>query len=129
MAACDNPAGPSFTVPSLAGEWAGTISHSLAGDGALTLKVSQMGPGLFGNWASVYPDPAFNQSGSFSGTITGSPFILFLRPAVPIVCSPGVTLTGTLAVSATVSGDRISGPFTILTCTGAIGGTIEVNRR
>jgi hypothetical protein len=126
---CEQSAGPSPAVPELAGEWAGRINHSLAGDGALTLSVSQRGPGLFGQWTSEYPDPAFNQQGSFSATITGAPFVMFLRPTAPIVCSADRTLTGTLTVNTTLSADRLSGPFTILHCAGVLTGRVEVSRR
>jgi hypothetical protein len=99
------------------------------GEGTVTLNVSQRGPGLFGNWSSMFPRAPFNVSGTLSGTMTGTPFILFLRPATPTVCGPDETLTGTLAVSATVSGDQISGPFTILDCSGVLSGQVKVSRQ
>jgi hypothetical protein len=128
-AACDQPAGPSSDVPALTGEWKGTIVHGVAGPGLLALSASQRGPGLFGTWAATFPDAAFNQSGTFSGTIIGMPFVLFLRPAAPIVCGPDTTLSGTLTVNTTLSGNRMSGPFTILSCGGVISGNVDVSRR
>ena len=129
LVACDRSTGPSFGGPDLTGTWVGTITHSAWGDGAITLNVSQRGPGLFGNWSSTFPRAPFNVSGTLSGTMTGTPFILFLRPATPIVCGPDETLTGTLAVTATVNSDQISGPFTILNCAGVLSGHVLVSRR
>ncbi len=129
LAACDRSPGPSFAGPDLTGTWVGTITHSVSGDGTITLNLSQRGPGLFGSWSSAFPRPPFNVSGSLSGTMTGTPFILFLRPATPIVCGPEETLTGTLAVSATISGDQISGPFTILNCAGVLSGHVRVSKQ
>jgi hypothetical protein len=128
MTACDQPAAPS-SVPSLSGEWAGTIRHSLAGEGTLSLVVSQRGPGIFGQWAAAYADASAGQSGTFSATITGTPFTLFLRPSVPTACGGNQTLNGTLAVVASVANDRMTGPFTILDCSGVISGSIELSRR
>ena len=128
LTACEWPAAPS-TVPSLEGDWAGTIRHGVAGEGALTLSVSQRGPGIFGQWTSAYAEAASNQSGTFSGTITAVPFVLFLRPSVPIACGPDQTLSGTLTVNTTLTDDRISGPFTILNCTGVISGSVDVTRQ
>ena len=129
LSACDHSPGPSFAGPDLTGTWVGTIFHSVTGDGTITLNVSQRGPGLFGNWSSTFPRAPFNVSGTLSGTLTGTPFTLFLRPATPIVCGPDETLTGTLAVNATVSGDQISGPFTILNCAGVLSGQVLVSRQ
>ena len=129
IAACDGSPGPSFAGPDLTGTWAGTIAHSVSGDGTLTLSVSQHGPGLFGNWSSTFPRAPFNVTGTLSGTMTSTPFILFLRPATPIVCGPNETLTGTLAVTATVNGDQMSGPFTILNCSGVLNGQVTVTKQ
>jgi hypothetical protein len=64
-----------------------------------------------------------------SGSLSGAAISLFLAPAAPLVCSPGVTLSGTLAVSGTVTGDRLTGRYVILTCDGATGGTIDVTKQ
>lgn len=128
LTACDQPAAPS-SVPSLSGEWAGSIQHSLSGEGTLSLVVSQRGPGILGQWTAAYADASAGQSGTFSGTITGMPFTLFLRPSVPRVCGGNQTLNGTLAVVASVANDRITGPFTILDCSGVISGSIDLSRK
>jgi hypothetical protein len=129
LAACrqDSPVNP--TVDDLAGDWAGTITDSVAGAGTIRLTIGQRGPGLSGTWASTFADEAFNRSGSFSGTMVGSPFVLFLRPSLPIVCSPDVTLTGTLAMTTRVDGDRITGTYTIFNCSGVITGSVEAGRQ
>ncbi len=127
--ACDRPTGPSYAGPDLTGTWAGTIVHSVSGEGTITLNVSQQGPGLLGTWSAAFPRAPFNLSGTLSGTLTATPFILFLRPATPIVCGFDETLAGTLTVNATLGVDRISGPFTILDCSGVLSGHVEVGKR
>ena len=129
LGACEQNSPVTPTVDDLAGEWAGTITDSMAGAGTIRLTIGQRGPGLSGTWASTFADGSFNRSGSFSGTMIGSPFVLFLRPSLPIVCSPDETLTGTLAMTTRVDGDRITGSYTIFNCSGVITGTVEVTRQ
>jgi hypothetical protein len=126
-AACDQE-GPAGPTAALAGTWRGTILDSAAGSGTMTLTIGQRGAGVLGTWSSTFADGSFNRSGSFSGTVVGSPFVLFLRPSVPIVCGGDVTLTGTLALSTTVAGDRMTGTYTVLNCSGVITGTIDIAR-
>lgn len=128
LGACEQDSVVSPT-PALAGEWSGRITDSLAGEGTMRLTIGQRGPGLSGTWASTFPDGSFNRSGSFSGTMVGSPFVLFLRPSLPIVCSPDVTLTGTLAMTTTVNGDKLIGSYTVLNCSGVMTGTVDVERQ
>ncbi len=121
----DGPAGPTAAV---SGTWRGTILDSAAGSGTITLTIGQRGPGLVGTWSSTFADVSFNRSGSFSGTMVGSPFVLFLRPSIPIACGGDVTLNGTLAMSTTIAGDRMTGTYTVLNCSGVITGTVDVAR-
>ncbi len=123
--ACDQPVAPSRV---LAGDWTGTITDSAAGNGALSLTITQTGPGISGAWASTFGDTSFNRSGSLSGTITGSPIVLFLTPTIPIACPTG-SLTGTLSLSTTVQGNRLTGTYTVLTCSGVNTGSVAVERR
>jgi hypothetical protein len=120
---------PGSPTSAMAGEWVGAIVDSASGAGTIRMSIGQRGPGLSGAWASAFADASLNRDGSFSGTMIGSPFVLFLRPFVPIVCSPDVTLTGTMAMTTTVNGDRLTGNYTVLNCSGVITGTVDVQRQ
>ena len=129
LGGCQQNSSVNPTADDLAGEWAGTITDSVAGAGTIRLAIRQRGPGLSGSWASTFAEGSFDRSGSFSGTMVSSPFVLFLRPSLPIACSPDVTLTGTLAMTTTLSGDRITGTYTVLNCSGVITGNVDASRQ
>jgi hypothetical protein len=120
---------PGAPTAAMSGEWAGTIADSVSGAGTIRMSIEQRGRGLSGAWASTFADVTLNRSGTFSGTMVGAPFVLFLRPSVPIVCSPDLMLTGTMAMTTAVSGDRLTGSYTVLNCSGVITGTVEVERQ
>jgi len=120
---------PGSPTATMAGEWAGVIADSASGAGTIRMSIGQRGAGLSGTWASTFSDASLNRSGSFSGTMIGAPFVLFLRPSVPIVCSPDLTLTGTMAMTTTMTGDKLTGSYTVLNCSGVITGTVDVERQ
>lgn len=119
-----------LTAPSpiLEGVWTGSITHSVAGQGSLVLELRQTGLAVSGTWSADYAGTANDASGSVGGTQTGAAVSLFLSPGAPLVCGPGVSLSGTLALDASVTGGRLSGTFVVFACEGVDGGRVEVTR-
>jgi hypothetical protein len=126
VASCHSPAGPSATT--VDGRWTGTIAGLPAGSGSVDLALTQNGPGVAGTYALTFGDPAQNRSGDASGTIAANLITLALASPAAIVCSPSVSLSGTITTTLTRSGDRLSGSFAGFTCDGAISGTLELTR-
>jgi hypothetical protein len=124
--ACDdNPAAP---TGGLDGTWRGTMTRG-AVTGTTTWQLTQSGAGVTGTWSADLEGQAFDQSGTVSGTVTASTASLFLQPGSPVVCGSGATLSGTLAMNGSLSGDRLTGDYVVLTCGVADTGRIEVNRQ
>ncbi len=117
---------PSTTPLSIAGTWSGTIVDSTNVAGTAQLTIAQDGQGFSGSWSTQTGARA--GSGTISGTATPFPLQLFLTPAVPLVCSGSVTLSGTMALSVSVSGDRLTGTFTVFQCSGPGSGTMTLQR-
>ena len=119
VAACDvdSPTSPSG---SLAGTWTGTVIDSLVGTGTIRITISQSGSTISGTWASTFPDPADNNGGTASGTLSGSSLSATLTPSNPSSCPFNVT--------ATVSGNRMTGTYAVFTCTIAVTGSLELTR-
>jgi hypothetical protein len=121
----DNPAEP---TAGLDGTWRGTMTRG-AVTGTTTLRLTQAGAGVTGTWSADLEGPAFDQSGTVSGTVTASTVSLFLQPGSPLVCSPGATLSGTLTMNGSLSGDRLTGDYIVFSCEAASTGRIDVQRQ
>jgi hypothetical protein len=119
------PASPSSVLD---GAWTGAITHSVAGQGSLVLELRQTGMAVSGTWSADFSGAAHDASGTVGGTLTGAAVSLFLSPGTPLVCGPGASLSGTLALDASVSGRRLSGTFVVFACEGVDSGRVEVTR-
>jgi hypothetical protein len=119
---------PVAPVLPLDGTWTGSIAHSRAGDGTVVLRMTQTGVAATGTWTASFAGGASGMTGSIGGTLSGPSAALFLTPADPLVCGGGLTLSGTFALTATVTGDRLSGSFVAFTCDGADTGDLDVTR-
>lgn len=127
VAACSS--GPVAPSGGFDGTWLGTLSDSASGSGSVKLVLSQAAAGVSGTFAITFADSSQNRSGTAGGTAAAPLLVLSLVPAAPLVCSGGVTLTGTLSATMTMSGNRMSGSYSSFTCGGAIGGTLDVSRQ
>ena len=105
------------------GTWTGPITSNFPGipPGTATATISQTGSSLSGTWATVYPDPTFNNSGSFSGTASGMSFSGMLSPSDPTACP--------YTINATVSGNLMSGTYAAFNCTFAVSGSISLTKQ
>ena len=108
---------------SFSGTWTGPITSNFPGipPGTATTTISQTGSSLSGTWATVYPDPTFNNSGSFSGTASGMSFSGTLSPSDPNACP--------YTINATVSENLMSGTYATFDCTFAVSGSISLTKQ
>ena len=118
-----SPVGPSS---GLDGSWAGVLARG-TDRGSVTLHMNQTESGVSGTWAVDFDGASGDRSGSVGGTVIGVDVTLFLTPAAPLDCA-GVTLSGTLTVDASMSGDRLTGTYLGFTCDGVDTGTLDVTR-
>lgn len=122
-----SPAHPTPTPLSLAGNWTG---NGFFTGGGLTVRLTQTASALSGTWTStqadverggVMPGPG----GTVIGTVTGAAVSLtFAVDAVTTDC------TFPIAVSATLTSDRLSGTYgtTTATCSLKLTGSILLSR-
>lgn len=118
------PASPSSVLD---GSWTGSIGADGGSSGQIVLTLRQTGPGVSGEWTGRSGDAWLNRAGVVSGSVTLPTVSLFLTPQVGINCG-GLTLSGTLGLTATIDGDHLVGRYVALTCDSATGGTIDVTR-
>jgi hypothetical protein len=128
VAACEH-AGPTAPSTKLDGTWSGAIDDAARGSGTIALTVSQVQVGIAGRWAARFVSPPLEREGTLSGVANASAVSLFLTPSDPLTCPSGVVLSGTLSLTATVSGDHMVGTYTVLTCGGAASGTMDATRQ
>jgi hypothetical protein len=110
----------------LSGRWTGTSEETVAPIqfatfGSVSLTVAQSGASLSGSYTITYADTRYNNSGSLSGTVSGTSISVTLSPSVPTYCQSRVTATHT---SPSLTPLYIQGTYVALNCTGAGGGTI-----
>jgi hypothetical protein len=123
-AGCDNKT----TEPSgtFTGTWAGTINDSVSGLGTARLILTQVGAGVTGTYTTTFPNAALNRAGTASGTATGATAAIFLTPSAVTVCSGSLTLSGTMGASVTLTSTKMTGTYSVLGCTGAATGTLDL---
>lgn len=123
LAVCSGGCGGS-TSPSpvsVSGTWTGSVASNRVGAGVATVTLNQSGSSLTGTWAAAFPDPSNNDSGSLSGTVSGSGISATLTSSVPGACPYSFT--------ATVNGNQMSGTYATFNCTVAAGGNINLTRQ
>jgi len=124
VTACGGGDNGSPTEPqplTLTGTWAGTIVDSVGGHGTVRATVRQDGNQVTGTWAATFTDPRGNNGGSLSGTVNGSAVSLTLYGPNEGVCP--------FRVTATWSGDRLTGTYAAFSCTTAITGSLDLRRQ
>jgi hypothetical protein len=122
------PVAPDTTFP-LAGTWAGALTDDGLGAGTVSLVLSQTAAGVSGTFAVTSVVPALVQSGTVGGTAGGSNVLLYLTPGTPLVCSPALTLTGTLGAALTLSNGRMTGRYFAPACSGQRAGSLDLRRQ
>ena len=109
------------TAGSLTGTWVGTIQDSMAGRGSVRMTIQQNGSSLSGTWSATFSNSSYNNGGTATGTVNGSAISAVLYGPNSSVCP--------FAVTATWSGNRITGTYAAYSCSQAITGSIDVSRQ
>lgn len=119
--------GDETTSPSgvLTGAWSGTVVDSVSGSGAARLVLEQRAASISGTFTTTFGG-VVSREGAVSGSANGPIATLFFMPPTLLVCGPGVTLSGTLAITLTLSGSRLAGTYSGFTCGGALSGTLDL---
>lgn len=105
-------------APTYAGAWSGEIVDDIVGTGTVTANLTQRGNELGGTWRAVYPE--FTNSGSAVGLVNGSDVLIELWPSDPTTCP--------FRLTATRSGDSLSGTYAAFNCTASISGQITLTK-
>lgn len=134
------PDPPPFSVPTgpRTGNWAGTLTDPLNGQGRLSVVILDTPIGgesvLAGTWTATFPNAARNASGDVSGSIAaGGTSRLFLTRRPPLSCAtggPGTIAAGSFfgdVLSAT--GNTIAGGYTFVDCSGQATGTLSLTKQ
>ena len=127
---CQSAPGPAAPDPavSISGTWVGTAHDSAAGEGTVQWVITQTDSGVAGSFTNAFADPAFSTTGMLAGLVTGAAATVFLMPAEPIVCSPALSVTGTIYVSLAIGPGQLTGRYSTLTCSGGRAGTMVLSR-
>lgn len=126
VAGCsDAPAAPGGPFE---GSWFGPFVDSAGGAGTARLVLTQSGAGLSGTFTMALTNPpnSADQVGTVSGTTTTKTTAsIFLKPSTPLSCG----LSGTMGGAVSLSGLKLTGNFSAVTCTGAVTGTLDLARQ
>jgi hypothetical protein len=112
---------PTAASFSIAGSWIGSVVDNIAGTGVVRATIDQSGSTVSGTWSATYQNAIDNNSGTFTGDVSGNTVKMTLRPSLPNKCS--------FAVTATTDGSSISGTYAALSCSIAVNGTINVRKQ
>jgi hypothetical protein len=122
MPGCGGSSG-SGTGPSqmnLGGNYAGVAQDSVAGAGNFNATLSQTGGTVTGTWHIAFPSHGFHNAGQVNGSMGGTSLVAILTPSDPRTCPFNLT--------ATLSGNQLSGTYASFDCTGVIAGTFQATR-
>jgi hypothetical protein len=106
--------GKSNTGPgtaNVAGDWGGSMSDALLGQGTIGLVLTQNADSVFGTWSTSFPNSADNLTGNLLGTVSGSALSVMLKPSDPTTCQ-----FGPLEMTASVGGAAMSGKIVTTPC-------------
>jgi opacity protein-like surface antigen len=112
-------AGCSSSSADYSGQWVGTVSDTVGGVGQGNLTISQSGSQLTGSWQIGFTGGL--NSGSLQGTVSGSSVSVQLYPSRPDACPYNLT--------ATRSGDTLTGNYAAYNCSISISGTLTAQKQ
>ncbi len=119
-AACGGSSPTEPTALDIAGTWTGTItSNQVSGSGPVSATFSQSDASVSGTWSIIGPDGP--DSGTLSGTLSGSSVTLRLVSKVPTGCP--------YTMNATVSGNRMTGIYSATFCSVAVSGGVDLTKQ
>ena len=113
----DNPR----TAPTafLSGVWTGTLQNSTSGPATALVTMVQIGSTLTGTW-SVDATIAGADGGNLFGSVSGADVMIGLTPSDPLACSLGVTATAT--------GNTMTGTYVTFNCMVVLSDSISLTR-
>lgn len=104
----------------LSGTWSGTFAVGGAGSSTATMSLTQTGDSFVGTWQVAFAEGT--RGGSLEGTVADDATVeMRLHPAGSAACP--------YAVTATWSGDTLSGTYETFNCSGRVSGTLNLQRR
>jgi hypothetical protein len=120
---CGSARSPTTISDPYAGNWSGPILDEVTGAGTVKFGlVARPGGGVVGTWAAIFPDPSNNEGGSVAATVALVPVQFTLG------CSPTAG-RGAAIVAMTINGNRMSGTYSAVGCTGLRRGSVEVTKQ
>jgi hypothetical protein len=124
LSGCGQDATSPSDVNPFVGNWRGTLADEALGAGSLALSLGTDPSGVaVGQWSSTFA--TVTVSGTAVAISEPGPTAL-TGPTIGFTCSPG---TGTLGSTVTLSGNRITGAYSALTCGGLTKGTIDLTKQ
>jgi len=117
--ACGSSSPSTPSVPSIAGNWSGSVASTYVGNGTITFSLAQNGTTVSGQWATTFPGQPPN-GGSASGSVSGSTLTVRLTPGSPGLCGFNTT--------ATVNDTSMSGTYAAYNCSVPDAGTFTVTK-
>ena len=128
------PTSPTTTssVVSPAGNWSGSISDPISGDGTAQLSLSAQAPNsLTGTWSAT-----FRNGDRFSGPAVAGLFappgygvMLYVEPAPPCAAPGGSALIGFTLINVAVTSSRLTAVAGRTSCSGTSFGTVSLSRQ
>ncbi|PCJ56054.1 MAG: hypothetical protein COA73_12960 [Candidatus Hydrogenedentota bacterium] len=112
---------PESQIRDINGSYSGAINTNLAGQGTVTLTVTQTGLNFTGRMTANFAGTTFDTSGDIGGTINGSSIQLKFFPDSPSDCP--FSATGTVGGS-----NSISGSFDAFSCSENVFGNFSVTQ-
>lgn len=125
VACRDRP--PAAPTGAFSGTWTGVVTDSASGSGSVRLSIEERDSSVVGTFATTFGG-VVSRDGPAQGARVGSTLVLTFTPAVPLNCGGGVTLSGTLSITLTPTGSRLSGTYAGLVCGGAVTGSLDLVR-
>ena len=117
-AQCDNA--PSAPTHFLSGVWTGTLQSSISDRATARLLITDVGSSLTGSWSVDATSVTGANGGRLFGTVVGSSVLIGLTSNDPLTCSFDVT--------ATITGNTLTGTYDTFNCTAGLSGSISVTR-
>ena len=123
-----SPTSPT-TASDVLGTWTGSVADDSGLSGAASLSLTtQNVQGVSGTFTMTSSASMLAVSGAASGPAVGSTISLFLVPSTPLVCSPNVTLSGSISANLTLANGRLTGRYFGVTCGASRSGTLDLSK-
>ena len=103
------------STSTLAGTYVGSAQDTAGGTGSLTIVLSHSGSYVTGSWRGA--EPGWR---ALNGTVTGGAIAATLLPSVSTACP--------YALSATVSGNHLTGTYASFNCPVPVNGAVDATR-